>query len=77
MGWREVAEIHRQSAIKKHALVVRRDKDLKELNLKQAEERKEMMLRHRAEDAAIWKWFKDEMQLEAEYVADALVGAQK
>jgi hypothetical protein len=77
MGWREVQEIHRQSAIKKHALVVRRDKDLKETNLRQGEERRELFRRHKAEDAAISKWFKDEMQLEAEYVADALVGAQR
>lgn len=77
MGWKEVAEIHRQSAIKKHVLVVRRDMDLKELNFKQAEERKEMFIRHKAEDAAILKRFHDEMQMEVEYVADALVGAQR
>jgi hypothetical protein len=77
MGWREVAEIHRTSAIKKHGLVVRRNKDLKELNLQQAEERKQMFARHKLEDAAIRKWFNDEMQLEAEYVADAIVGAQR
>jgi hypothetical protein len=77
MGWREVAEIRRTSTIKKHALVVKRDSLLREEEAFRKTKIKSSEDAHKAEIASIWKWFKDEMQMEAEYVADAIVGAQR
>ena len=77
MGWKEVAEIRRTSTIKKHGLVVRRDRDLREEEAFRKQKIKSSEAAHKAEVAKIWKWFNDEMQLEAEYVADAIVGAQR
>ena len=76
MGYQDIAEIRRTSAIKKRALSAKRSSDAKELNAYQAQERKEMAARHRAEDEEIRTWFRNEMQLEAEYVADAIRRAQ-
>ncbi len=77
MGYKEVAEIRRTSTIKKRGLVSRRDRDLREEEADRKTKVKALEAEHRAEVAKIWKWFNDEMQLEAEYVADALVGAQR
>ena len=77
MGWKEVQEIHRQSAIKKHALLVKRDADLREAEALRKTRHAELEAAHKQEVARIHQWFKDEMQMEAEYVADALVGAKR
>jgi hypothetical protein len=77
MGWREVQEIHRQSVIRKRALMNKRDSDLREEEAFRKTKIRSSEDAHKAEIAKIWQWFHDEMQREAEYVADALVGAQR
>ena len=77
MGWREVQEIHRQSNVKKRALMNKRDSLIREEEVLRKTKIKSSEDAHKAEIAKIWKWYHDEMQMEAEYVADAIVGAQR
>jgi hypothetical protein len=77
MGWKEASEIRRQSTIKKRGLVDRRDRDLKEAEALRRKNVKGVEDAHKAEVGKIRAWFNDEMQREAEYVADLIEGAQR